>query len=328
MATLAQIYDWFMTGKKPTQAQFWASWGSFWNKSETIPQSAISNLATVLNAKTENDQFNAHKVAEDAHSAEFGAKADAADLTSHLTDANAHSELFEAFGNPEGKEDIENKQNDLTPDASNLKYPTVTAVIEALATLSPDFTTQEILTGGNYNNLEVTADLVVFKNENAQAILNGVWGKKEFHILNLSSLYEVRINHNSSSIVGNGQPIMLPTASGNMGVKGTARILETDGYGYFVADTWGSKYRPEFKNLPSTQVVVVDANSNADTKEIIELIVFRDAQTTAMSRADLNTEYPTALRGLHVVCNQINTMYIKTDGNNSNWKSIILTAVS
>lgn len=76
MANLAQIYEWFMTGKKPTQAQFWASWGSYWNKEETIPQSAISNLTTVLNAKTENDQFNAHKVAIDAHADLFLNKED------------------------------------------------------------------------------------------------------------------------------------------------------------------------------------------------------------------------------------------------------------
>lgn len=76
MANLAQIYDWFMTGKKPTQAQFWASWGSFWNKEESIPQSAISNLTTVLNAKTENDQFNAHKTDENAHADLFNAKED------------------------------------------------------------------------------------------------------------------------------------------------------------------------------------------------------------------------------------------------------------
>ena len=74
MANLSQIYDWFMTGKKPTQAQFWASWGSFWNKEETIPQSAISNLTRVLNAKTENDQFNAHKVDIDAHADLFEGK--------------------------------------------------------------------------------------------------------------------------------------------------------------------------------------------------------------------------------------------------------------
>ena len=76
MANLAQIYDWFMTGKKPTQAQFWASWGSFWNKEETIPQSAISNLTTVLAAKTEKDQFDAHKVAADAHTDLFLGKED------------------------------------------------------------------------------------------------------------------------------------------------------------------------------------------------------------------------------------------------------------
>ena len=76
MATLAEIYDWFMTGKKPTQAQFWASWGSFWNKNESIPQSAVSGLTSVLNAKVENDQFNSHKGANDAHATLFQAKED------------------------------------------------------------------------------------------------------------------------------------------------------------------------------------------------------------------------------------------------------------
>lgn len=76
MATLAEIYDWFMTSKKPTQAQFWASWGSFWNKNESIPQSAVSGLTSVLNAKVENDQFNAHKGANDAHAVLFQAKED------------------------------------------------------------------------------------------------------------------------------------------------------------------------------------------------------------------------------------------------------------
>jgi len=76
MATLAEIYDWFMTGKKPTQAQFWASWGSFWNKNESIPQSVVSGLTNVLNAKVENDQFNAHKVEENAHATLFQAKED------------------------------------------------------------------------------------------------------------------------------------------------------------------------------------------------------------------------------------------------------------
>lgn len=76
MVTLAEIYGWFMTGKKPTQAQFWASWGSFWNKGESIPQSAISNLTTVLNAKAEKAQFDAHKTDMAAHATLFNTKED------------------------------------------------------------------------------------------------------------------------------------------------------------------------------------------------------------------------------------------------------------
>ncbi len=73
------ILDWFKTGKKPTQEQFWSSWQSFWHKDETIPQSNIDGLITVLNAKTENDQFNAHKIDGDAHAALFGSKENKSD---------------------------------------------------------------------------------------------------------------------------------------------------------------------------------------------------------------------------------------------------------
>lgn len=190
------------------------------------------------------------------------------------------------------------------------------------------FTTQEILSGGNYNNLEVTADLLVFKNENAQAILNGVWGKKDFHILNLSNTYEVKINHNSASVTGNGQPIKLPTATGNMGIKGTARILQTAGYGYFVADTWGSKYRPEFKGLTEKKVMAVNENSEAEAMDLVEFIVFRDAQSVAMTKAELNSVFPDARRPFQVVCTALNLIYMKTDNNSNSWKSIPLTNVT
>lgn len=52
MATnINTILDWFKTGKKPTQQQFWASWQSFWHKDEQIPQSCIIDLANTLDAK-------------------------------------------------------------------------------------------------------------------------------------------------------------------------------------------------------------------------------------------------------------------------------------
>lgn len=67
MATLAEIKEWFRTGLKPTQIQFWATWDSFWHKDTPIPQSAVENLQNTL--------IN---------------KADIASLEEHINDPNAH----------------------------------------------------------------------------------------------------------------------------------------------------------------------------------------------------------------------------------------------
>ncbi|URC13935.1 hypothetical protein [Flavobacterium sp. B183] len=68
MADKSAIRNWFLTGKKPTEAQYWATWDSFWHKDETIPQSSVQNLIQTLNAKAEKSQFDAHKTDPDAHS--------------------------------------------------------------------------------------------------------------------------------------------------------------------------------------------------------------------------------------------------------------------
>lgn len=190
-----------------------------------------------------------------------------------------------------------------------------------------DFTTQIISTGGNYNNLEITANLVVFTNENAQAIINGVRGRKDFHILNLSNTHEVRINHNSPSVSGAATGIMLPTNSGNMGIRGTARILFTQGYGYYLSDAWSTTYRPEFRGLLEERAMTVNENSVAKTKRILELKTFRDAQSTPLSLADLDLHYPESLRGFEVYCTQINKTYIKVANSPSKWISVNQTVV-
>ncbi|HEX8575326.1 MAG TPA: hypothetical protein VF677_03450 [Flavobacterium sp.] len=70
MATnLNTILNWFKTGLKPTQAQFWASWQSFWHKDDTIPQSSIFNLTNVLNSKADANQLNGHFTDQNAHAA-------------------------------------------------------------------------------------------------------------------------------------------------------------------------------------------------------------------------------------------------------------------
>lgn len=205
---------------------------------------------------------------------------------------------------------------------------------EALNVLRPinGFETQEITSGGNYNDLEVTGDLLVFSNTNAQAILNGIWGKKEFHILNLSDQYEVQINDNSSSVSGNGQPIRTPISSLGVGVKGTARILSAESYGYFVSDVWASLSRPEFYdvNNPITEnrVMVIKPDYTADSEATFDYELFRDAQNVPMTSAELDIAYPTAERSTQIICEQINTVYKKVKSSPSEWRSFVYNDVT
>jgi hypothetical protein len=77
MATnINTILNWFKTGFKPTQAQFWATWASFWHKDEQIPQNNISGLESALNEKAEKAQFDVHLSNKKAHSELFDKKAD------------------------------------------------------------------------------------------------------------------------------------------------------------------------------------------------------------------------------------------------------------
>jgi hypothetical protein len=71
MADKNTIKNWFRTGLKPTQAQFWATWDSFWHKDEKIPITAIDDIEALLNDKADAEAF-----------------------TNHLTDGNAHAALF------------------------------------------------------------------------------------------------------------------------------------------------------------------------------------------------------------------------------------------
>lgn len=59
------IKQWFKTGSKPTQEQFWSWMDSYLHKDEIIPQENIQNLNTTLSSKADADQL-ANKANADA----------------------------------------------------------------------------------------------------------------------------------------------------------------------------------------------------------------------------------------------------------------------
>lgn len=62
------IKNWFKTGLKPTQTQFWSTWDSFWHKSESLPISAISGLGTLIDGKAEIEHTHTQYATNDASS--------------------------------------------------------------------------------------------------------------------------------------------------------------------------------------------------------------------------------------------------------------------
>lgn len=61
--SLATIKNWFKTGLKPTQAQFWDTWDSFRHKDDAVPAAEVGGLDTLLAGKAESTHLadpNAH----------------------------------------------------------------------------------------------------------------------------------------------------------------------------------------------------------------------------------------------------------------------------
>jgi hypothetical protein len=76
MANLNTIKNWFKTGLKPTQLQFWDTLESFWHKDDTISVANIDGIDNLLNQKANKSVVDAHLIDTNAHNDLFNAKED------------------------------------------------------------------------------------------------------------------------------------------------------------------------------------------------------------------------------------------------------------
>ncbi len=74
MASLNTIKNWFKSGLKPTQQQFWEAWDSFWHKEDRIPVAQIDGVDTLLDQKANKSVLDNHLVDSQAHAALFAQK--------------------------------------------------------------------------------------------------------------------------------------------------------------------------------------------------------------------------------------------------------------
>ncbi|GIZ10295.1 hypothetical protein [Flavobacterium sp. UMI-01] len=77
MAFKDTVKEWFKTGLKPTQAQFYSKFDFLRWRDEKIPISDIEEIEGILNEKADAEAFNNHVNGVDAHEALFDAKQNA-----------------------------------------------------------------------------------------------------------------------------------------------------------------------------------------------------------------------------------------------------------
>ena len=117
---ISTLKRWFANFKKPTQEQFWAWLDSYWHKSEKIPMDTIDGLENAIRGTASADQ-----------------------LRNHLTDSQAHQELFATKVDKEAGKGL--SSNDYTNDEKSTNQAnakkrvvnlTVTGDVDKIITLT------------------------------------------------------------------------------------------------------------------------------------------------------------------------------------------------
>lgn len=116
------LNEWFKTGKKPTQEQFWELIDSFWHKDLFIPMDKITNLGSTLENKVDKNIYETHLSSDDAHNAVL-AKKDASNLTpENVIDWKAALGVGQLPANIATVDDGVNSGNVYTKDQSDENY--------------------------------------------------------------------------------------------------------------------------------------------------------------------------------------------------------------
>lgn len=164
--TLNTIKQWFKTGLKPSQQQFWDTWDSFRHKFEKIPVKDIEEIDELLSSKADKTILDNHIADKNAHATQIN------------TDWNSESGFSQLINKPEfktingepiiGSGDITLDVEGLTFDQvlSNGNETTQTAIFKSYA--DNDVYTNTI----NGRNIEMTQSSTVTRGENKPASLN------------------------------------------------------------------------------------------------------------------------------------------------------------
>ena len=186
------IKNWFKTGLKPSQQQFWSTWDSYWHKSEKLPISSISGLGNLLDGKAEENHTHTNYATKEALDNEIveRARVDALKLNKPTTNATSDYVLL-ADGSTAPKSDFGkvDKVMGVAPDANKnvdfsgvaLNWTNANQRFSGLADRSSDATFNGIMgldNSGNAAKITQSARLL-------EATLQGTTSEQALRIGNL-----------------------------------------------------------------------------------------------------------------------------------------------
>jgi hypothetical protein len=87
---ITTVKNWFKTGLKPNQAQFWDLFDSYWHKDDKIPVGSIEDIDKILLDKADKGTLTNHNISPDAHENIMLSKEDAINKSlSFITDLDS-----------------------------------------------------------------------------------------------------------------------------------------------------------------------------------------------------------------------------------------------
>ena len=248
--TLDTIKEWFKTGFKPKQQQFWDTWDSFRHKYEKVPVQDIEGIDELFSSKADKKNIETHLEDSNAHSKLIEKKLDKGDYTGTAKDLlNAIPDLNTANlklgGYPATRNDgllLTNKALS-TDENGNLKLYKITAFPKPhIKHLKPDSyppeTTGNIRIFGDFFTPEM-CDLI----NNPNAIHIG--GLSAIHYATFLSSQEILINVTTENTEGTF------TATLNNGMS----AIKTNAFSIILGTVF-SPTESDWKNVVNTDVSI------------------------------------------------------------------------
>ena len=127
------LKNWFKTGAKPTQEQFWNWQDSYWHKTDTIPQAQIQGLDTTLANKAETSALDAKANADSSgltaeNIISWKKALGVGELPKNIATIDKDSEQGNAYTKPQVDTELSKKIDKPTEEGTTTTHPYVVGV--------------------------------------------------------------------------------------------------------------------------------------------------------------------------------------------------------